>query len=72
MYGENGCANVAKVEAMDVIWKRAGDNPILSLLITLSSARIYLVCTASPTFPNIQLTGFNCELRKYHESMKVF
>ena len=40
VYGENGCANVAKVEAMDVIWKRAGNNPILSALITLSSARI--------------------------------
>ena len=40
VYGENGCANVAKVEATDVIWKRAGDNPILPVLITLSSARI--------------------------------
>ena len=27
--GENDCANMAKVEAMDVIWKKAGDNPIL-------------------------------------------
>ena len=34
-YGENGCANVAKVEATEVIWKRAGitlttclDNPL--------------------------------------------
>ena len=40
MYGENGCANVAKVEATDVIWKRAGDNPILPILITFSSARL--------------------------------
>ena len=40
VYRENGCANVAKVEATDVIWKRTGDNPILPVLITLSSARI--------------------------------
>ena len=24
VYGENGCGNVTKVEAKDVIWKRAG------------------------------------------------
>ena len=40
VYGENGCANVAKVEATDVIWKRVGDNPILPVMITLSSTRI--------------------------------
>ena len=50
VYGENGCANVAKVEAMDVIWKRTGDNPVLPVLITLSSARIS--CAYSlPNFP---------------------
>ena len=49
-YGENGCANVAKVEAMDVIWKRAGDNPILSVLITFSPARISCACSL-PNFP---------------------
>ena len=31
VYGENGCANVAKVEAMNVIWKRAGENLMLSV-----------------------------------------
>ena len=40
VYRENGCANVAKVEATDVIWKRVGDSPKLLVLITLSSARI--------------------------------
>ena len=29
VYGENSCANVVKVEEMDVIWKRAEGNPIL-------------------------------------------
>ena len=38
--GENGCVSLAKVEAMDDIRKRAGDNPILPVFITLSSARI--------------------------------
>ena len=38
VYGENGCANVVKVEATDVIWKRAGDNPILPVLITKISS----------------------------------
>ena len=40
VYGENDCENVAKAEATDVIWKRAGDNPILPVLITLSSSDI--------------------------------
>ena len=40
VYGENGCVNVVKVEVTDVIWKRGGDNPILPILITLSSTRI--------------------------------
>ena len=35
VYGENGCANVAKLEAMDFVWRRAEDNPILPVLITL-------------------------------------
>ena len=40
VYGENGFANVAKVEAMQVLWKRTGDNTILPVLIALSFARI--------------------------------
>ena len=56
---ENRCANVAMVEAMDVIWKRAGDNPILPLFITLSSARI----SCENSLPNSP---------KYAESMKVY
>ena len=63
VYGENGCANVAKVEAMDVIWKKAGDNPILSVLITLSSAMISCAYSLL-NLPNIQLTGFSCQVRK--------
>ena len=53
VYGENGCANVAKVEAMDVIWKRAGDNPTLPILLALSSARISCAYSLpnSPTYP---------------------
>ena len=53
VYGENDCANVAKVEAKDVIWKRVGDNPILPVLITLSSARISCAYSMpnSPKYP---------------------
>ena len=40
VYENNSCADVAKVEVMDVIWKRTGDNPILPVLITLSPARM--------------------------------
>ena len=41
-YGENGCANVAKVEVINVIWKKAGHITLYYyvLLITLSSAMI--------------------------------
>ena len=51
--GENGCANVAKVEVTDVIWKRAGDNPKLPVLIALSSARISCAYSLpnSPKYP---------------------
>ena len=56
VYGENSCANMAKVEAKDVIWKRAGDNPILPVLITLSSARIF--CEYSlPNSPKYSADG---------------
>ena len=53
MYGENGCGNVAKVEATDAIWKRAGDNPILPVLITLSFARTSCAYSLpnSPKYP---------------------
>ena len=63
MYGENGCVNMAKVEVMDVIWKRVGDNPILSVLITLSSARIS--CAYSlPNSPKYQADGIHLEIEE--------
>ena len=61
VYGENGSANVAKVEAMDVIWKRAWDNPILPVLTTLSSARIS--CAHSlPNSPNYPADGIQLQI----------
>ena len=63
VYGENGCANVAKVEATDVIWKRAGDNPILPILITLSSARIS--CAYSlPNSPKYPAEGIQLQIEE--------
>ena len=63
VYGENGCANVAKVEATDVIWKRAGDSPILPVLITLSSARIS--CAYSlPNSPKYPADGIQLQIEE--------
>ena len=63
VYGENGCANVARVEAIDVIWKRAGDNPILPVLITLSSARIFCVYSL-PNSPKYPADGIQLQIRE--------
>ena len=63
VYGENGFVNVAKVEAMQVIWKRAGDNTILPVLITLSSARISCVYSL-PNSPKYSADGIQLQIRE--------
>ena len=63
VYGENGCANVVKVETMDVIWKRAGDNPVLPVLISRSSARIS--CAYSlPNSPKYPADGIQLQIEE--------
>ena len=63
VYRENGCANVAEVEVMDVIWKRVGDNPNLLVLITLSSARIS--CSYSlPNSPKYTADGIQLHIEE--------
>ena len=63
VYGENGCVNVVKLEAMDVIWKRAEDNPILPVLITLSPVRIS--CAYSlPNSPKYAADGIQLQIEE--------
>ena len=57
------CVNVARVEAVDVIWKRAGDNPALPVLITLSSGRIS--CAYSlPNSPKYPADGIQLQIEE--------
>ena len=62
--GENGCANVARVEAMDVILKKKADNPKVRCLANPPSLLLgYLGRIVCPILANIQMMRFDCKLK---------
>ena len=73
VYGENGCANVPKVEAMDVIWKKVGGGEGVALyyhvvLVTISCAYSLPNSRKYPADGIVALC--NCTLWTYNSRQK--